>query len=169
MVRLMKSIFRRVILITNTPREYAFLNVETFADMFEYKGPLAGIHSGMINSKTAKNFVISCDMPLVTADIISFIADYNTKKPVILIKAEGYVQHLCGVYHREILPLVSEMLINSFDAEKSSSCNIHALIEESGAEIIDGCTIPFCKNDTFLNLNEPDDYEKLISIQNKPL
>ena len=67
---LMCSIFANVILITNTPNEYEFLNLPMYEDIFKVGGPLAGIHSGLVNSKTEENFILSCDMPLMRADII---------------------------------------------------------------------------------------------------
>ena len=63
---LMQSLFSDVILITNTPDEYKFLNIPLYEDVYKYRGPLAGIHSGLINSITEENFVISCDIPLIT-------------------------------------------------------------------------------------------------------
>ncbi len=58
-VDLMKSIFKEVILITNTPEEYDFIKIPKYKDIFEYKGPLAGIHSGLTHSNTEKKL---CDL-----------------------------------------------------------------------------------------------------------
>ena len=51
-VNLMQKIFKEVILITNTPDEYDFLSIPMYKDIYEYKGPLAGINSGLTHSKT---------------------------------------------------------------------------------------------------------------------
>ena len=53
---LMKSVFTNVIIISNTPDEYIFLNLPIYEDVYKGKGPLAGIHSGLKNSDTQKNF-----------------------------------------------------------------------------------------------------------------
>ena len=66
----MNSLFERVIMITNTPEEYSFINIPMYKDIFEYKGPLAGIHSGLTNSSTEQNFIISCDTPLMKENMI---------------------------------------------------------------------------------------------------
>ena len=78
-IQLMKSIFDGVILITNSFEEYQHLNVPLFEDVHKQKGPLAGIHSGLSNSKTDKNFIISCDLPLMTKEVVEYIIDYILK------------------------------------------------------------------------------------------
>ena len=80
-VELMQSIFSEVILITNTPEEYHFLNIPMYADIYKYKGPIAGIHSGLTHSNTETNFIVSCDIPLLTSEIIEYVINYRTDKP----------------------------------------------------------------------------------------
>lgn len=53
---LMKSLFERVILITNTPDEYKFLGIEMFEDIYKNVGPLAGIHSGLSHALMTCSF-----------------------------------------------------------------------------------------------------------------
>ena len=53
---LMSGLFENVILITNEPDLYDFLDIESYVDIFKVFGPLGGIHSGLINSKTDENF-----------------------------------------------------------------------------------------------------------------
>ena len=45
MCDLMKSLFTEIILITNTPDDYSFLDLTVYKDVYKHKGPLAGIHS----------------------------------------------------------------------------------------------------------------------------
>ncbi|GAB4298631.1 MAG: hypothetical protein Kow0098_24120 [Ignavibacteriaceae bacterium] len=40
-VDLTKSIFTDVMIITNTPDEYKFLNLPMYEDIYKWKGPLA--------------------------------------------------------------------------------------------------------------------------------
>lgn len=63
-VELMKALFRRVLLITNEPDLYQIPDVTIYQDIYKNKGPIGGIHSGLLNSTTERNFVILCDMPL---------------------------------------------------------------------------------------------------------
>ena len=47
---LLQGIFKNVILITNDPEDYKFLGLPMFEDVYRHKGPLAGIHSGLVHS-----------------------------------------------------------------------------------------------------------------------
>ena len=163
-VSTVSSLFKRVIIITNTPSDYSNLGLEMFSDFYENKGPLAGIHSGLASSMTEKNFIISCDMPLVTTEIINYICSYKTIKPITILKADGYLQHLCGMYCRKILPYAGEMLMNSSYSPNQKGCNIHDLIDEVGSEVIDASKIPGYFEGMFLNLNCPEDYKRLLSV-----
>jgi molybdenum cofactor guanylyltransferase len=159
-VNLMKELFSENYLITNEPDDYEFLDITKHTDIYPELGPLSGIHSGLYHSKTEKNFIISCDIPLRTPDIISFIADYPTESKIIIPKADGYVQHLCGIYCKSLLPTV-ELVINKAEKKK---CNVSEVIKMNGAEIIDSSTIPDYKDGMFLNMNDVYDYEEVVNL-----
>lgn len=83
------NLFNRVIIITNSPADYTHLGFEIFTDFYANLGPLAGIHSGLVNSKTERNFIISCDIPLVTSDVINYICNRKTDEPITVLKADA--------------------------------------------------------------------------------
>jgi len=165
-VSLMKSIFREVIIITNTPNEYDFLNIPKHKDIFEYKGPLAGIHSGLTHSNNEKNFVISCDIPLMEKEMIEFIIDYKTDKPITVCKADGFVQQLAGLYSKSILPTINTSLKN-YEAElrkrnqAKRKCAVLSLLDQVGAEIINAEELDIYKKHMFFNMNRPEDYNRI--------
>lgn len=161
----MSLLFAKIILVTNSDEEYSFLNSEMFKDIHTGMGPLSGIHSGLVNSNTEKNFIISSDIPLIKRDVIEFIINYNTSKPITVINADGYIQHLCGIYKKSIVNeaeiLLKENSLNK-DSKEKSKCNVFSLIDITGAEILESSQIPFYKAGMFLNVNTPDDYLRLI-------
>ena len=165
--QLMSSIFKNVILITNTPEEYKFLDIPMFKDIYENKGPLAGIHSGPSNSLTEKNFIISCDLPLMTKEMIVYMINYKTEKVITICEADGFVQHLVGNYCKSVLPIAEKLLANGMketkDAnQKKRKCSVYNLLDIVGPEIIDVKKKPFYKEGTFYNLNRPEDYELIV-------
>ena len=42
-------------------------------------------------------------MPLITEQMIEFIANYKSDKEIILPKVNGKVQQLCGVYSKSVV------------------------------------------------------------------
>ncbi|MFZ0454899.1 MAG: molybdenum cofactor guanylyltransferase [Ignavibacteriaceae bacterium] len=164
----MESLFSKIILITNDPVEYEFLNLEKYKDIYFRMGPLAGIHSGLTHSSTDKNFIISCDIPLMTPEMIKYLVDYKTIKPVTIAKADGFIQQLCGVYHKSCLPSSENILSSNKNDEerneeqKKRGCKVLGLIDIVGAEIIDAESLPFYKKDMFFNMNRRSDYESIL-------
>ena len=166
---LMQSLFSKVILITNDPDEYDFLNFEMYGDIYYRMGPLAGIHSGLAHSSNDKSFIISCDIPLMIPEMIKYLADYKTNKPVTIAKADGFIQQLCGLYHKSCLQVAENIL--SFnkneeernEVQKKRGCKVLGLIDIVGAEIIEAESLPFYKKDMFFNMNRRADYENILS------
>lgn len=166
-VKLMQSLFPEVILITNTPDEYQFLNISMFEDVYTHKGPLAGIHSGLLNSKTEENFIISCDIPLMTSEIIKYVIDFETEHPITVCRADGFVQQLAGKYSKFLLPKIDNILKTQVDEirnpnQKKRKCNVLSLLDFAGAEIIETAELSFYEEGTFLNMNRPDDYTSIL-------
>ncbi len=154
--KLMASLFPTALLSSNAPEEYAFLNLPILRDEYKNTGPLAGIHAGLKYSCTEKIFVLSCDMPLMNTEVMSFIIEYPTQKNIAVAKADGFVQQLCGVYNKSVLPSIETML-TSYDGKKK--CKVLQLIEMEQAEIIDiESEFPGALNNCFYNMNTMEDF-----------
>ncbi len=155
-LELMKSIFTNVIIITNTLDEYKFLDVSLYEDIYKWKGPLAGIHSGLTHSKTEKNFVISCDTPLMTKEMVEYILNFKTEKPISFCEAAGYHQPLVGVYKKEVVTEI-EMLLNTKNEIIDRS--LHHFLKIVSAEIIHPGDLYMYNDEIFFNVNKKEDYE----------
>lgn len=160
-LELMKSIFTNVIIITNTLDEYKFLDVSLYEDIYKWKGPLAGIHSGLMHSKTEKNFVISCDTPLMTKEMVEYILNFKTEKPITFCEAAGYHQPLVGVYKKEVVTEI-EMLLNTNNEKTDRS--LYHFLKIVSAEIIHPGDLYMYNDEIFFNVNKKEDYEKLLKF-----
>ena len=171
-VNLMKDQFSSVILITNQPEEYSFLNLPIFEDIHKDIGPLSGIHSALINSNTEMNFIISCDIPLMTPGVIKYLVEYPTQKPIIITRADNFIQQLCGVYTKSLLPLIETIIKENIPPlrdernpdQKKRGCRVLQLVKTVDSEIIDiekeyKDYIP----GTFYNMNNPEEYTYIQS------
>jgi len=158
-VDLMKSIFNEVIIVTNTPDEYKFLNLPLYEDIYKWKGPLAGIHSALIHSQTEKIFVLSCDVPLMSKEMIEYIIEYKTDKSIVFCEAAGYHQPLVGVYSKKILSEIEKFISNNEMSDKS----FHQFLKIVDAEIIHPEKLSFYNDEIFFNVNRPEDYELIVN------
>jgi len=163
---LMKGLFDRVLLITNSPDDYKFLGLKIFEDVYKNVGPLAGIHSGLVHSATEKNFVISCDMPFVDKGVIEYIISYKTDKLITITKADGFIQQLCGLYSKQVLAEIVKLIeednniVPEADHQKKCGCKVLQLVENLTAEIIDIANeYDRYEEGMFLNMNRLEDFE----------
>jgi molybdopterin-guanine dinucleotide biosynthesis protein A len=165
---LLQGIFQDVILITNDPDKYKFLNLPMFEDVYKHKGPLAGIHSGLVNTSTEINFIISCDIPFMTQEMIKYLVEFKTNKVITVAKADGFIQQLAGKYSTACLNDVEEILKEQLeverrdDVQRKSRCNVLKLIDQVGAEIIDAESLSFYNEDLYFNMNKTEDYELVL-------
>ncbi len=167
---LMSEIFENTILITNEPELYKYLNLETYRDIEQGKGPLGGIHSGLIHCKTQKAFIISCDMSFMTKEMIKFIAEYKSDEKIIVPKADGFVQQLCGIYDKTNLSAIEEILKSedneelSTDVRHKRKCKVLTLIEMTNSKIIDiENEFQGYKGNEFFNMNTSEDYDFVVN------
>jgi len=166
---LLQSIFKDVILITNEPGDYKFLDLPIYEDAFRHRGPLAGIHSGLKHSKNNLNFIISCDLPFMIKEMINYLIEYKTDKLITVAKADGFIQQLAGKYSKECLSPADKILkevVNNENrnvVQKKRKCNVLSLIDIVGAEIISAESLPFYSEDLYFNMNRTEDYNLLLN------
>ena len=170
--RLMQSLFSRVLLSTNSPEEYLFLGLDCIADELENIGPLAGIHAGLVRSATPKVFVISCDVPLMRADIIEFLIAYPTARPITVASADGFIQQLCGVYSQAVLPdleRIFQTALGHCRQEGKQRCPVLELVHAVQAEIIDIESVyRDYRKGAFYNMNNRQDYQYIQTLSLAP-
>ena len=108
---LMSSLFPECILITNTPAEYEFLSVPMTHDRYQDSGPLAGIHAALLKISTPRAFVVACDMPNLSPELIQYICNINEQEyEVIIPSPEKGQEPLFGIYHKKSLEVIESYL-----------------------------------------------------------
>lgn len=164
-----KNLFSESILITNQPEIYSFLKIPMYEDIYPGAGPIGGLHSGLHHSKTKRIFLISCDVPFLDEEAIQFIIESSKDKHCLVPRASGYVQHLCGVYNKSLLPIIEEILISLKELnEPQPKCKMGNLIKVSEGIILDmEKEYPKYKKELFDNLNTPEDFAMAQELWNK--
>ena len=171
-VNLMKGLFQDVLLITNQTEEFSFLKIMMLEDIHKNTGPLAGIHSALVDTKTEKNFIISCDMPLMTGEVIKYLVDYPTERPITIARADNFIQQLCGVYYKSLVPFIESIIesnkkgADERNPEQSKrGCSVLELVKNVPAEIIDiEKEFSDYKPGTFYNMNRPEEFNYIKDI-----
>lgn len=119
------------------------------------KGPLSGILKGLMNIKNDRAFVISVDVPLVRLESIKRIIDYSFEKDLdmAMIKHNGNKEPLMGVYKKSLIENIKKVL-------EGDNYSIMRLADTAKYGFLD-----LNDDDSFyLNVNNKDDYNKLLKI-----
>ena len=92
-----------LLLTTNQPEEFAFLELPLFTDIKPGRGPLGGLYTALISAKYSSVAVVACDMPFANALLLVAAAGLLSQDDadvVIAETAEGF-EPLHAVYRRE--------------------------------------------------------------------
>jgi molybdopterin-guanine dinucleotide biosynthesis protein A len=101
-VRLLASVCRSVAVL-GPPANFPDLDVPAFADELPGRGPLGGIYSGLIRTRTEYNLLLSCDLPFVEERFLHYLcrqAIASRAEVTVPALPEHTYQSLCAVYRR---------------------------------------------------------------------
>ena len=147
------EIFPEVILVTNTPEQYAFLPCRKVPDIFEGMGALAGIHAGLAQSSNPAVFTVACDMPHLDPWLIRHIANRGVGCDVVLPRSNFGYEPLHALYREGCLPVMEECL------SKGQGRIVSILPQLRVREIAAAEVARFDPSfDSFSNINTPQEY-----------
>ncbi len=111
----LQRIADELLVTTNHPEDYAFLNLPLFTDLKPGRGPLGGLYTALFSAKHSIVAVAACDMPFANAELFKAASDILVQEEadvVIAKTGEGY-EPLHAVYRREICIPAIEAAIDS--------------------------------------------------------
>jgi len=162
-LREMKKVFNEVIISANDCDDFSFLNIRLVKDIQINRGPLSGIYSALKESKTVKNFITTCDLPLINSELIEYISKIESKKEIIIPAINGIPQRLFGIYNKSLFKNIEE-IFSLTETDKSIKGSIYELHERVSVELVEIANLPFYSENNFLNMNTPEDYELIKNI-----
>lgn len=99
--------------ITNT-KEYDYLPYQKTADIVKDKGPLGGIYTALEHSQTEFNLILSCDIPLISSELLTeLISKHNQEALITVFATESRIHPLIGVYSKKLLPIIQQAIDNN--------------------------------------------------------
>ena len=150
---LMSSIFPACLLVTNTPAEYEFLSLPMTHDRYQGYGPLAGIHAALLQIRTPRAFVVACDLPNLSPELIRYLCSINAQEyDVIIPWLERGQEPLFRVYHKRSLAVINSCL-------QQKDCQIIRALKDLQVRRVSEPEILAITGDLacFKNINRPED------------
>ncbi len=106
----LSRIFPKIMVVTNSPNPYCYQGLEVVRDILPDKGALGGIYSGLVASETHYNFVLACDMPFISLDLIEYMRENAEGYDVVIPKLNNYFQPLHAIYSKDCIQPIKAQL-----------------------------------------------------------
>jgi molybdopterin-guanine dinucleotide biosynthesis protein A len=101
-IEALKPLVSNIIIVSNNP-DYDVFGVERIEDIIENSGPVAGIYSGLEASLTEYNLILSCDIPLITLEILQKLIDSaDDAFDIIQLESNGKSMPLIALYNKQV-------------------------------------------------------------------
>ena len=113
-----KSLLQRVIervtlisdqiLVIGSPHQRGFpvdSGIEYREDLYPGKGPLGGIYTGLLASKSVYNLVVACDLPFLNVELLRYLIRLSPGFDAVVPRV-GKVQPLHAVYSKNCLDVM---------------------------------------------------------------
>ena len=157
-----------LLLITNSPAEYAHLDVPMHGDILPGAGALGGIYTGLRHASHNIVLCVACDSPFVEPKLLTYLVsvlgEYDAVMPYTHREIHAShntqitLQTLCAAYSKRCLPIIESML-------RDSELRVHALqgrahIKRVSPEVWQAFDP---EGMSFFNINTPEDFESADS------
>ena len=103
------------ILIVGSPCQFDFpsnCGIEYKADLYLGKGPLGGIYTGLIASKSLYNLVVACDMPFLNIELLRYMLKLSPGFDAVVPRVKR-IEPLHAVYSKSCLEGMKTQLENN--------------------------------------------------------
>ena len=151
-----------VIVTTNRPEDYRFLQLPLAEDIIADRGALGGLYTALSAANNPLVGVVACDMPFASAAILRFAYELMENEDIAaaIPQTSSGSEPFHAVYRRKTcLPVIEQALEHNLWRVDSwySNAPIHFIAEEIIAQIDPGGM-------AFWNLNTPEDLDRANTL-----
>ena len=93
-VNMLGLVFEKIIIISNSPYEYRYLDVPIYEDIIKGLGPLGGIYTGLSYMDCEAGFFVACDMPFLNEHLIRHMIEIRTDYDAVIPKIDWRIEAL---------------------------------------------------------------------------
>ena len=155
-IRVMGSVFQRLLIVTNTPDEFAYLDLPMVEDLIKGFGPLGGIYTGLEAIDDEAGFFVACDMPFLRENFLRHMVSLRGDHDAVVPRVRWMVEPLHALYAKQCLPAIRESIHSrEYQILKFFQKIKVRYVEEEEIRRVD----PDLKS--FFNINRPEDLESI--------
>lgn len=156
----LSAVCHQIMICTNN-QDLEYLPYRKISDLYRGIGPIAGVISGLSESGTEQNIIVSCDTPFIPVDFYKLILNQPNSYDIVLPEFRGKIQSLTGYFRKSIIHFVLEQIIRG----NHTPIRIFEMQKLNVVRIDTNCH--FYKEYMFMNINTPEDYSNALKIYRK--
>lgn len=150
-----RPLCEEVLLVTNTPEEYAFLGLPMYPDAYPGASSLGGIYTGVLHATSPRALVLSCDLPLVSPDLLESLLTLPFDYDVLMPFVDGRQQPLHAVYAKTTVDAMRIQI-------ESGDLKIVRLLDTLRSRVVTDFRPEWLPS--FRNMNTPEDWEEIRNL-----
>jgi molybdenum cofactor guanylyltransferase len=153
----LRAIFSEIIIVTNKPDLYEQDEYKIISDIIPGKGPLSGIHAGLVNAESEYVYFTACDMPYISKEFVQSLKEKILGfDACVLTKGRG-IEPFNAFYTKDIIPNCEFQL-------KGKDTSPAAMLKLVNCNYLNRNDYEFYKPEKYyFNLNTQQDLNKFLS------
>lgn len=160
-VERLRPLTNRILVVTS--REQSSLTIaglEVLVDVYPGKGPLGGIYTGLLASRSLYSIVAACDMPFLNAELLRYMIELSRGFDVVIPRlGEGMVEPLHAIYSKSCLGNMKTQLERNQLAISSFLKTMRVrYVERAECQRLDPQLL------SFFNINDQSDLDRAIVL-----
>ena len=153
-VERMIKIGDEVLLVTNTPKQFAYLGLRMVGDVQPGQGALGGVYSGLLAVRNEYSVVVACDMPFLDLKLLRYMILLTPGQDVVIPRIGGMLEPLHAIYSRACLRPIERVLARGGRRIVEFFPEVQVrYVDQREVDILDP------KHLSFFNVNTPADLE----------
>ena len=98
------QIFDDIVIVSSRHTQIGGIDIPIVKDAVPFRGAMTGIISALLSSTNPYTFVVACDMPLVSVDVLKYIIGELGGQDIVIPKTRWGYEPLHAIYSRTCLP-----------------------------------------------------------------
>jgi molybdenum cofactor guanylyltransferase len=159
LINKLKKEFPEIIIVTNKPEYYIGLSHKIITDKLKEKGPLGGMHAGLLEASSKYSFVVACDMPNINMDYVRYMKESMGTEDVdgCVTNFMDWIEPFSSFYSRDLVVDIEKHI-------ETGRRSINSMLKNLNIKYIkEDVARSFSPNwDMFLNLNTREDLNNYL-------
>jgi len=158
-VGVVREVADDVLVVTNTPDLYRFLDLPMVPDVFVDGGSLGGIYSGLVAASGDVAFTVACDMPFLRTEVARLVLARAGEADVVIPRVGGQYETMHALYAKACLgPMEARLragrlkIVGFFPDVRVLEITAAAVARHRAPEV------------AFMNVNTPDELARARAL-----